>query len=102
MWVFGGNRNGTGNCCIYKLNLESFVWEKLPMQKDGPEARDDHSLVWWNDGATAKMITFGGFVDSGRENDLWEYTFETGKWVQIEPLTKEMPNKRSGHSAVVY
>ncbi len=48
------------------------------------------------------MIAFGGFVDSGRENDLWEYGFESGQWKKIEPITKEMPCKRSGHSAVIY
>ena len=48
------------------------------------------------------MIVFGGFVDSGRENDLWEFNFETGKWTEISPITKETPCKRSGHSAVVY
>ena len=48
------------------------------------------------------MVIFGGFVDSGRENDLWEYCFTTGKWKEIEALTKEKPCKRSGHSAVVY
>lgn len=48
------------------------------------------------------MVTFGGFVESGRENDLWEYEFASKKWQMIEPITKERPCKRSGHSAVVY
>lgn len=111
MWVFGGNRNGTGNSNIYKLNLDTFVWTKLALKEvsshslisqTAPEARDDHSLVWWNDGSKATMVTFGGFVDSGRENDLWQYVFETDTWAKLDPITKEMPCKRSGHSAVVY
>ena len=68
MYLFGGSK---GNCDanegMYTLDLRSYRWEKLTLQGDVPESRDEHTCNIYG----ASMIIFGGFVNGVRTNDVF-------------------------------
>jgi N-acetylneuraminic acid mutarotase len=47
------------------------------------------------------MYIFGGFVLGSRTNSIYKYTFQTSTWDHMQ-IFGHMPQKRSGHSAVVH
>jgi N-acetylneuraminic acid mutarotase len=42
------------------------------------------------------MLLFGGFSNSGRFNDLWQYDLGTGRWIEIDD-TGSVPSRRCLH-----
>jgi N-acetylneuraminic acid mutarotase len=101
MVVFGGFEEGerTNETIIY--NLKTNVWTKVKLTDSAkrPCPRSGHSACV--SGHT--MYVFGGKSDNSHKlNDLWAFDMQSHSWSQVNPVDDEMPETRSGHSAIIY
>lgn len=87
---------------LWRVDLQSCVWEELTKGKGGPSARSGHRVAPYKRGGAA---LFGGFFDNGQHtiyyDDLWVLTEVDagGVWTEIlQPQFAEKPHPRSGHS----
>lgn len=101
MVVFGGFEDGerTNETVIY--NLKTNVWTKVKLGNNDkrPCPRSGHSACV--SGHT--MYVFGGKSDNSHKlNDLWAFDLNSHLWSHVNPVDDELPETRSGHSAVIY
>jgi N-acetylneuraminic acid mutarotase len=83
---------------FFSLDLRNYKWEQVWGRGDVPQSRDEHSAVGEGDA----MIVFGGYLDLGRTNAIYRYFFDENRWEKVKVLSKEEPEARSGHSALIY
>lgn len=93
VWVLD-NANGQGN--------DTPTWMQLAPTGGPPGARAWHTAVY--DGASNRMMVFGGVGTSGSLNDVWVLEHANGlggtpNWMQLAP-TGGPPSARTGHHAV--
>jgi len=116
MYVFGGEFTSPNQerflhyKDLWRLDLNTFEWDNLPMKKGGPSARSGHRMAVHGN----RALLFGGFYDTGRDvkyyNDLWSFEFETRTWLCLGPTSAEggaaatglWPSARSGCGLVVH
>jgi len=62
--------------------------------------RFDHTVVATKNN---NFIIFGGIIDGFiPENDLWEYSADTGKWTEVKEAETYRPPRLTDHSAVYF
>jgi len=129
MYIFGGIGKLQVYNHLYRLNLEDeeHEWKLIDVGDIKPPPRASHSAVV----IQGKMYIFGGydakheFVDNWNKiqchceymgewgcqceqienhvfNDLWEFNFETSKWIELTNKNQHWPQPRNDHLAVVY
>ncbi|KAH9480536.1 Protein ral2 [Psilocybe cubensis] len=114
MYLFGGRlvteRRMVSD--LYVFDLETFVWEQIPMYPDDdvPRARYFHSADTWNN----HLVVFGGMsnqLDSSNPdelcvlNDVRLYNLSTRRWLPSPPPPPEpdplLPRARYAHLSSV-
>lgn len=98
MIVFGGYVSGDRSNETYMMNLANNKWTHVSINGQSPEPRSNQVSVVYED----HLYVLGGSNEEcERLNDLWKLNLKTNVWTQVMGLG-EVPNGRSGHSAVVY
>jgi hypothetical protein len=98
MVVFGGWRSGSVLDEVWVLNLATGSWTEATPGGTPPAARRGHSAVF--DGASNRMVVFGGLGSGGFHNDLWALSLTPGAatWSQLS-LAGTLPGTRAWHTA---
>lgn len=78
--------------------MRVYKWERILARGDIPESRDEHTAVIDGD----SMLIFGGYMETGRTNDIFRYFFNENRWEKVEILSRNTPEPRSAHSAIMY
>ncbi|KAK5643249.1 hypothetical protein RI129_007094 [Pyrocoelia pectoralis] len=104
IYVFGGDN---GKCMLNDLlrfDVKETSWGRAFATGCPPAPRYHHSAVVYN----TSMFVFGGYTGDihsnsnlTNKNDLFEYKFYTGQWVEWKFVGKT-PVPRSAHGAAVY
>ncbi|KAF2894638.1 hypothetical protein ILUMI_11536 [Ignelater luminosus] len=104
IYVFGGDN---GKCMLNDLlrfDVKETSWGRAFATGCPPAPRYHHSAVVFN----TSMFVFGGYTGDihsnsnlTNKNDLFEYKFYTGQWVEWKFVGKT-PVPRSAHGAAVY
>lgn len=105
--VFGGKSNGYSKN-LWRLDSNSFKWQKLDYTGDGPAGVYGHSAVLHEN----KMIVFGGYDnEQGLSSDLHVLDLDTNTWERRSPRgvangeineDGNLPKPRYGHSAILH
>lgn len=101
MVIFGGFEEGERSNETIIYNLKTNTWTKVKHADNAkwPCPRSGHSACVSGN----LMYVFGGKSNNGLKlNDLWAFNLQSHSWSQITPVDDELPETRSGHSAVVY
>jgi N-acetylneuraminic acid mutarotase len=72
MYLFGGcgkNENYKLFEAVYKLDCESYEWEKITSSTIFPETRDSHSCARIGN----KMYIYGGSTADSLLNEMWTF-----------------------------
>eukprot|EP00516_Mucochytrium_quahogii_P008017 CAMPEP_0203746594 /NCGR_PEP_ID=MMETSP0098-20131031/1994_1 /ASSEMBLY_ACC=CAM_ASM_000208 /TAXON_ID=96639 /ORGANISM=" , Strain NY0313808BC1" /LENGTH=517 /DNA_ID=CAMNT_0050634749 /DNA_START=294 /DNA_END=1847 /DNA_ORIENTATION=- len=80
---------------VWKLNLKSFQWSKVPTGGDEFEARRGHSTCV----VDGLLVVFGGINSSGLLNDVLILDPTTNNWSK-PTCSGSRPTGRRGHTAV--
>ena len=92
-----GVHGSSTNTDIYKLDLNSQRWQRIPQDDSGCPARDDNGYVF--DNQSHKLYVFGGYINGDKANDLWEFELNKNKWTCLHEgdyklfFEKQDPNK---------
>ena len=98
MVIFAGFVGGSRSNHIFVLDLGTMKWSSPPVSGALPSPRSGHSAVSYQ----GNMIVFAGCGDDGiKFNDLWRLSLTSYVWERVE-LVGNVPQGRSGHSAIVY
>ncbi|KAK3832672.1 MAG: hypothetical protein JOS17DRAFT_683783 [Linnemannia elongata] len=101
LYVFGGFHQYTDavNNDLYRLDVETMVWEKLIYTKgEPPSKRNDHSASLWGDD---RIVIFGGSDERNQYcNDVHILNVRTLTWETPE-VTGAIPIGRVKHSATI-
>lgn len=73
-----GVHGSTSNNDIYKLDLNTCRWQKIPGDENGCPPRDDNGYVFCS--KKQKLYVFGGYVNGDKTNDMWELDMHSHKW----------------------
>ena len=73
-----GVHGSSTNEDIYKLDLDSQKWNRIPSDEKGCPPRDDNGYAF--DAQTHKLYIFGGYINGDKSNDLWEYNITKNSW----------------------
>jgi N-acetylneuraminic acid mutarotase len=91
---FGGMSPITDD--TWRYSITERTWSEL-VSTTTPAARCHHTLISDENNITSLM--FGGFSNSGRFNDLWQFDHTNNQWQKLSP-TGVLPIKRCLHMAV--
>jgi len=96
MYVVGGY-NGISNVNdTFKLNLDTFAWEKV-MCENQPSIRGHTSVVHGN-----SCYTLGGtFKKDEQEAPLWEFDLERDTWTELD-VAGDIPSQRRFHMCALW
>ncbi|KAG0287814.1 hypothetical protein BGZ96_008299 [Linnemannia gamsii] len=101
LYVFGGFHQYTDavNNDLYRLDVETMVWEKLIYTKgEPPSKRNDHSASLWGDD---RIVIFGGSDERNQYcNDVHILNVRTLTWETPE-VTGAIPIGRVKHSGTI-
>lgn len=99
MYLYGGVKdNCDPNEHLYRLDMRTFKWELVEQLGEVPLPRDEHTGNLYQN----SLITFGGFVEGERTNQIHKFNFSNSKWETVKSTSKICPEPRAGHSAVIY
>lgn len=104
IYVFGGDNGKSMLNDLLRFDVKEKSWGRAFATGAPPDRRYHHSAVVYND----SMFVFGGYTGDihsnsnlANKNDLHEYKFKTGQWLEWR-FTGKMPVPRSAHGAAVY
>lgn len=104
IYVFGGDNGKNMLNDLIRFDVVDKSWGRAFATGNPPIARYHHSANV-ND---TSMFVFGGYTGDihsnsnlANKNDLFEYKFQTGQWVEWKFIGKT-PVPRSAHGAAVY
>ncbi|KAG7197202.1 hypothetical protein KM043_007278 [Ampulex compressa] len=104
IYVFGGDNGKTMLNDLLRFDVNEKSWGRAFAMGTPPAPRYHHSAVLHN----SSMFVFGGYTGDihsnsnlTNKNDLFEYQFRTGQWVEWKFIGKT-PVARSAHGAAVY
>ena len=96
LYIFGGSvKDGSLLNDLWKLDLESIIWEKINIENNGennselllPSPRSGHSLVMTNN---SEVYIFGGKIGNFQEgNDLWKFDVNSNKFIFLHDTMLE-------------
>ncbi|KAG1650537.1 Leucine-zipper-like transcriptional regulator 1 [Nymphon striatum] len=104
IFVFGGDNGKNMLNDLLRFDVKDKSWGRAFTSGTPPAPRYHHSAVVFE----GSMFVFGGYtgdINSNsnltNKNDLFEYKFATGQWVEWK-FEGRMPVPRSAHGAAVY
>lgn len=104
IYVFGGDNGKTMLNDLLRFDVKEKSWVRAITTGTPPAPRYHHSAVVHN----TSMYVFGGYTGDihsnsnlTNKNDLFEYKFRQGLWVEWKFVGKT-PVPRSAHGAAVY
>jgi N-acetylneuraminic acid mutarotase len=103
MITFGGAYFDVGGWQLYryndawKLDLVSYTWTQITTSGTPPPPVNGHSAVY--DPVDHRMLVFGGGIDGGILNDVYELDLDSYAWSLLSTIG-EKPSPRWDHCAV--
>ncbi|XP_046738235.1 leucine-zipper-like transcriptional regulator 1 isoform X1 [Diprion similis] len=104
IYVFGGDNGKTMLNDLLRFDVKEKSWGRAFSTGTPPASRYHHSAVVYD----VSMFVFGGYTGDihsnsnlTNKNDLFEYKFKTGQWIEWRFIGKT-PVPRSAHGAAVY
>lgn len=104
IYVFGGDNGKNMLHDLLRFDVKDKSWGRAFTTGTPPALRYHHSAVVYE----SSMFVFGGYTgnipsnsDLANKNDLFEYKFATGQWVEIK-IDGRRPVPRAAHGAAVY
>lgn len=103
MIVFGGKQQGDEKCFLndlYEYQIQLRKWYKIIANGEQPSPRCAHSAAVYKD----SMYVFGGWGDQNMYfNEFFKFDYHGKMWTKIITQSlNDYPQKRSGHSCIVY
>lgn len=105
IYVFGGDNGKNMLNDLLRFDVKDKSWGRAFTMGCPPAPRYHHSAVVYE----SSMFVFGGYTGDihsnsnlTNKNDLFEYRFASGQWVEWKFDTKMVPVARSAHGAAVY
>lgn len=92
--LFGGRDASSSFNDLWQWDSGTATWTQLSSTGATPSARYGHAMAY--DSNRDKVVVFGGWDASGRENDLWEWDPVTSTWMEII-LPAPLPPARRWH-----
>lgn len=96
----GKSKSGKPISQIWAYSFEKDIWTQIhwPSTAPEPKPREMHAGV----AIAGGLLIYGG--NKGRDiyNDLWHFSFQNARWVEIKPVADTHPLPIWGHSAVSY
>ncbi|KAI7846401.1 hypothetical protein COHA_000111 [Chlorella ohadii] len=124
IYIYGGQLAGSSLIAgfaddarsVWRLDLQGkpLRWERLLPRGTGPETRENHSAVVWQDGSGgAQMVVFGGQLNESQRDetaDAWAFDLRQHTWRRLmaTPPLRRMgvppagPQARGEHAAWVH
>jgi hypothetical protein len=101
MIMFGGYNDSGNKNDLWWYDPELNTWtEKIAQGITGsPSVRYGHSMFWYPDVTSGRVIMFGGSDDYSNKNDLWWYDPALNTWTGPIVISGS-PSARSFHSIV--
>jgi len=84
IWFYGGSGVDSRLGDLWRLDLESHMWERVEWNGDGPYPLSSHAMV--HDPVANQLIIYGGMSaprfpsDPLWRNDVWQFSLETREW----------------------
>ncbi|XP_066280892.1 leucine-zipper-like transcriptional regulator 1 [Branchiostoma lanceolatum] len=104
VYVFGGDNGKNMLNDLLRFDVKDCSWGRAFTTGSPPPPRYHHSAVVFN----GSMFVFGGYTGDiysnsnlRNKNDLFEYKFATGQWVEWH-VDGRLPPARSAHGASIY
>ncbi|XP_034941043.1 leucine-zipper-like transcriptional regulator 1 [Chelonus insularis] len=104
IYVFGGDNGKRMLNDLLRFDVKEKSWGRAFVTGNPPPPRYHHSAVVHD----TSMFVFGGYTGDihsnsnlTNKNDLFEYKFQTGQWIEWKFIGKT-PVPRSAHGAAVY
>ncbi|KXJ09389.1 Leucine-zipper-like transcriptional regulator 1 [Exaiptasia diaphana] len=104
LYVFGGDNGKRMLNDMLRFDIKEGSWSRAITKGSPPAPRYHHSAVIFED----TMLIFGGFTGDlysntnlQNKNDLFEYRFNAGQWVEWT-VEGRLPPARSAHGAAIY
>ena len=105
LYVFGGDNSKSMLNDLLRFDVKEKSWGRALVNGVLPAPRYHHSAVVHE----SSMFVFGGYTGDihsnsnlTNRNDLWEYKFNTGQWIEWKSCGIRKPVPRSAHGAVVH
>jgi hypothetical protein len=93
-WLFGGRTAGgrvLGD--LWRLDLATDRWQRVPRGAGAPRGRFGHSSVWVPD---VGLVIWAGQSARGFLDDLWAYHPDTARWQRLADPDERHPRARYG------
>lgn len=104
IYVFGGDNGKSMLNDLLRFDVKEMSWGRAVVMGNPPAPRYHHSAVVYN----TSMFVFGGYTGDihsnsnlTNKNDLFEYKFLSGQWVEWK-FAGKTPVARSAHGAAIY
>jgi leucine-zipper-like transcriptional regulator 1 len=105
IYVFGGDNGKIMLNDLLRFDLKDKSWGRAFSCGSPPAPRYHHSAVVHG----SSMMVFGGYCGDihsnsnlTNKNDLFEYKFQNGQWIEWKSIAGPRPVPRSAHGAAVY
>lgn len=105
IYVFGGDNGKSMLNDLIRFDVKDKSWGRAFSTGTPPAPRYHHSAVVHG----SSMLVFGGYTGDihsnsnlTNKNDLFEYKFQNGQWLEWKFVGGPAPTPRSAHGAVVY
>jgi hypothetical protein len=96
-YLFGGRDGGQVFDDLWRLDLATDTWERLPRGDRRPAARFGHSAVWAEGHG---LVVFAGQRGTDFFGDLWAYDPDADRWTEL-PARGAVPRARYGSCMIV-
>ncbi|XP_028136703.1 leucine-zipper-like transcriptional regulator 1 [Diabrotica virgifera virgifera] len=105
IYVFGGDNGKSMLNDLLRFDVKEKSWGRAFATGCPPAPRYHHSAVVHN----TSMFVFGGYTGDihsnsnlTNKNDLFEYKFHSGQWIEWKWFTGQTPVPRSAHGAAIF
>jgi hypothetical protein len=85
MLLYGGCSSGFGPCPqgdLWAFDMQTQTWTELAPAGPVPAPRSNPSLVY--DGASKRLLLYGGKTAEGASGESWRYDLATNTWARFE------------------
>jgi N-acetylneuraminic acid mutarotase len=105
IYVFGGDNGKSMLNDLIRFDVKDKSWGRAFATGTPPAPRYHHSATIYG----SSMFIFGGYTGDihsnsnlTNKNDLFEYKFQNGQWVEWKYVGNRVPFARSAHGAAVF
>lgn len=98
IYLFGGLSVAKYFNDVWKFDISSSTWTKLPDGSTKPSARVNSDMVY--DKVNNNLYIYGGFDGTNYLDDLWKFNIGSSAWTPLTPSGSEKPPECAEHSLV--